>query len=271
MRVYALVGGSGTGKSYNAMDLAYMKNIDYIIDDGLLISKNKVLAGNSAKREKTKMAAVKRALFLDEVHRSNIIDKIKEKSIEDILIIGTSEKMVNQISQNLKLGSIFEYVYIEEIATKKDIENAKKQRLKEGKHVIPVPTFQLKKQFSGYLLNPIKIFKNLSKGYNDQLEKTVMRPTFSYLGDYSISDKVLKDIIMNCTKTIVGIHSLHNIFIKNKYNGLIIEIKLDLIYGLPIVNTVSNLQKEIISDIEYITAFNIVDLRIIVKSLIIPE
>ena len=48
MKVYALVGKSGTGKSYRAMSLAAAKNINAIIDDGLFISAGQVIAGSSA-------------------------------------------------------------------------------------------------------------------------------------------------------------------------------------------------------------------------------
>ena len=36
---------------------------------------------------------------------------------------------------------------------------ARNIRVTEGKHVIPVPTFELKKDFSGYILDPLQIFK----------------------------------------------------------------------------------------------------------------
>ena len=38
MRIYTLVGKSGTGKSFHAMDLCRKENIESIIDDGLYIS-----------------------------------------------------------------------------------------------------------------------------------------------------------------------------------------------------------------------------------------
>ena len=65
MEVYALVGPSGTGKSYRAISFANEMGILYIIDDGLLIKDNRILAGVSAKKEPTKLAAVRRALFID--------------------------------------------------------------------------------------------------------------------------------------------------------------------------------------------------------------
>lgn len=59
MYICALVGPSGTGKSHRALWVAKEHNIDYIIDDGLLIRGNGVVAGKSAKREKTRVGAVK--------------------------------------------------------------------------------------------------------------------------------------------------------------------------------------------------------------------
>ena len=50
MKVYAFVGPSGTGKSYRAQMVASEKNINFIIDDGLLIKDNEVIAGESAKK-----------------------------------------------------------------------------------------------------------------------------------------------------------------------------------------------------------------------------
>ena len=44
MEVYVLVGHSGTGKSHCAPLLAYQHRIEYLIDDGLLIKGNQILA-----------------------------------------------------------------------------------------------------------------------------------------------------------------------------------------------------------------------------------
>ena len=50
MQVYTLVGKSGSGKSFHAMELCKKKQIDGIIDDGLFIYQNTIVAGVSAKR-----------------------------------------------------------------------------------------------------------------------------------------------------------------------------------------------------------------------------
>ena len=99
--VYALVGESGTGKSFRAKLLAEKYSIDIIIDDGLLIQNDKIIAGHSAKKEKSYMGAVRVALFDDKPHRDEIAKALqKMPKIKKILILGTSEKMVqNHISQ----------------------------------------------------------------------------------------------------------------------------------------------------------------------------
>ena len=80
--VYALVGESGTGKSFRSKLLAEKYGIDSIIDDGLLIQNDKILAGHSAKREKTYMGAVRVALFDDKDHRDEIAKVLKKARIK---------------------------------------------------------------------------------------------------------------------------------------------------------------------------------------------
>jgi len=45
-----------TGKSHRAVWVARERGIDFIIDDGLLIRGAQIIAGKSAKKEKTKIA-----------------------------------------------------------------------------------------------------------------------------------------------------------------------------------------------------------------------
>lgn len=145
---YAFVGPSGTGKSYRAQMVAGEKNTNYIIDDGLLIKDNEVIAGASAKKADTKIGTVKKALF-SEIEDANEVKKaIRKYRPESILILGTSDSMIQKIIKNLGLPELTETIYIENIATEEEIVEAKRIRTTEGKHVIPVPTFEIKKDFS---------------------------------------------------------------------------------------------------------------------------
>ena len=82
--VYALVGGSGTGKSYRAKLIAQKHGLEAIIDDGLLIRDDKILAGHSAKKEKTYLGAVRVALFDEKKHRDEIAKTIQKLKIKKI-------------------------------------------------------------------------------------------------------------------------------------------------------------------------------------------
>ncbi len=87
IQVYAFVGPSGTGKSYRAQMVASEHNIRYIIDDGLLIKDNEVVAGESAKKAPTKIETVKEALFLKPEKAEKIKKAFKKHRPESILIL----------------------------------------------------------------------------------------------------------------------------------------------------------------------------------------
>ena len=87
IRVYAFVGPSGTGKSYRAQMVAGEKDTHFIIDDGLLIKDNEVIAGESAKKADTKVATVKHALFYEEEEKREIVKALEKYKPESILIL----------------------------------------------------------------------------------------------------------------------------------------------------------------------------------------
>ena len=62
--------------------------------------------------------------------------------------------MVQKIAMNLGLPEISETIYITDVATEQEMETARKIRVTEGKHVIPVPTFEIKKDFSRIFIRP---------------------------------------------------------------------------------------------------------------------
>ena len=232
IKVYAFVGPSGTGKSYRAQMVASEKNVHYIIDDGLLIKDNEVIAGESAKKAATKVATVKHALFYEDEEKEKIIKAFKKYRPESILILGTSDGMVEKIAANLGLPEISETVYITDVATEQEMETARRIRVTEGKHVIPVPTFEIKKDFSGYLLDPLKIFKSKGKGEKPYIsEKSIIRPTFSYLGKFTISDLVFRQIVEYLAAQTPAIYKILKIRVENYGEGAKIYMEVTIMYG----------------------------------------
>ena len=269
IKTYAFIGPSGTGKSYRAQMVANERGISYIIDDGLLISGNEVLAGISAKKAPTKIETVRNALFTDQDKRKEVQKVIKKNKPDSILILGTSDGMVEKIAENLELPPISERIYINDVATEEEMQTARRIRVTQGKHVIPVPTFAIKKDFSGYLLDPLQIFKSMGKGKAPYIsEKSIIRPTFSYMGNFEISDNVFKQIIEYVAKNIKEVYKVSRTIVKKHegYNdGIYIYIEVIIEYGFPINETMKNLKKKIIREIENLTAMNVLNMEIIVK------
>lgn len=264
MKVYAFVGPSGTGKSHNSQNVAFENNIEYIIDDALLIKGNKVIAGRSAKTEPTKIGSVKAALFTDESRRDAMRKVIKSEKIQSILILGTSDEMVERIAENLKLPEIEKRIYIEQVSSPEQIEEAKKIRKEQGKHVVPVPTFEIKEQFSGYFMDPLKMFEKKDKVYR---EKSVIRPTFSYLGNFKISDKVLKEIIIHEGMKTEGITRISKVDIDKFVDGINMSLDIHIKFGYNIPAVTTKLQTNVASKIDYITGINILGINVYVKGI----
>lgn len=269
MEVVALIGHSGTGKSYKAIALAKEKDIEYIIDDGLLIRGNKIVAGKSAKREKTIVSAIRRAVFMDTGHRLEVKSAIIKYNPSKILILGTSDKMIDKITRTLNLPEVSERIYIEDISTEEEISTARRFRKKEGKHVIPVPTFEIKKDFSGYFIDSLRIWRKKENQKEQVFEKTVVRPTFSYHGKYTISDGVIKDLIRHAASKVIGISKAYGIQIKSIEQGIIISLNVEVMYGNPIIPLIKLLQERIIYEVENMTSLNILAVNITVKKLIL--
>lgn len=272
--VYALVGESGTGKSFRSKLLAEKYGIDSIIDDGLLIQNDKILAGHSAKREKTYMGAVRVALFDDKEHRDEIARALKKAHIKKILILGTSEKMVLKIAMRLQLPQPQKIIRIEDIATREEIEKAIKSRQVEGKHVIPVPSIEIKRNYPQIFSNSIKVFfrKNklfTKKDQNDGklFEKSIVQPEFSKKGRIEISEAALTQMVMHCVSECDEAVRVKKMTIKTDSRGYRIIILIDVPFGTQLTGKIHKLQQYIIDKIESYTGILIEEVSIVIDKI----
>ena len=272
IKVYAFVGPSGTGKSYRAQMVAGEKNIEFIIDDGLLVKDNEIIAGNSAKKAPTKIETVKHALFLSDEEKQEIYKALKKYKPESILILGTSDGMVEKIANNLGLPKIIETTYIQEVATEQEMETARRIRVTEGKHVIPVPTFELKKDFSGYLLDPLQIFKSKGKGQKPYIsEKSIIRPTFSYMGNFTISDSVFRQIAEHIASKSPAIYRILKTRVENYEEGPTIYMEVMVVYGFNVIEELKKFKERAKKEIENLTSMNVISMEVVAKSAYVPE
>lgn len=270
MKVIAFVGPSGTGKSYRALMVAKQNGADGIIDDGLLISGGKVVAGTSAKKEATRVASVKHALFMPNDYCIEMRKELKKGKIKKLMILGTSENMAIKIARRLEIGPIEKFIYIEDIATPEEMAMANRMRMEDGKHVIPVPTFEIQKEFSGFFLHPLRRFqKNLDiEEEGTEADKSIVRPTFSYMGDFTISDEVLIQLAIHEAMKVEGILKINNINVRKTSHGVHMDITATLHYGCNIYEVCRSAQKAIRKKIEYLTSVNMRRVHFFVKSLV---
>ena len=272
IKVYAFVGPSGTGKSYRAQMVAGEKDVHFIIDDGLLINDNKVIAGESAKKASTKVATVQKALFLHDDEKEVIQKALKKYKVKKLLILGTSDRMVAKIAENLGLPNVSDTTYITDVATEEEMKTARNIRVTEGKHVIPVPTFEIKKDFSGYLLDPLQIFKTKGRGKEPYIsEKSIIRPTFSYMGNFTISDTVFRQIIEYLASKTIEIHKVQKIRVDNFGEGVKLYMEVTVVYGFNVVDGINEFKAKAKKEIEKLTAMNVEEFEVVAKNVYIPQ
>ncbi len=268
MKVVALVGQSGTGKSHHAVLVARKEGVKAIIDDGLLIASNKVIAGHSAKRESTKIASVRRAIFTDTEHIKEVKEAIEQNNIDSILILGTSEDMTNRIAQKLGLGDVSKYIHIEEVSTPQDIAIARRLRDTQGKHIIPVPTFEIRKDFSGYFLHPLRLFRRKQGKKEEIADKSVVRPTYSYMGDYTISDNTIVQMVVYEAKKIEGVSKANAVIVNNSNGEVEVNINVSLNFGTNIKVACNDISSKVVKQIDKMTALCVCKVNVTVKELV---
>ncbi|MDR1374550.1 MAG: ATP-binding protein [Treponema sp.] len=271
VKTYALVGESGTGKSFRAKLVAQKYGIEFIIDDGLLIRDNRIVAGHSAKKEKTFMAAVKVALFDEKSQRDEVARKLQAEKAGRILVLGTSEKMVNKIAGRLQLPLPKKIIKIEDIASQEDIEKAIRTRKIEGKHVIPVPSIEVKRNYPNIFYDAVRIFKRRPAALGPTpkvVEKSVVRPEYSKRGKVIISEAALSQMVIHCVDEYNQNIRIKKITVKDDDAGYRLVITIDVPYGTQLSGNMHELQRYIIDNIERYTGILIEGVNIIIDKLI---
>ncbi len=271
MKIYALIGKSGTGKSFHAMELCHKMQIQSIIDDGLFIYQSTVVAGISAKRQATKIGAVKVALFQDDAVRDEVAAAIEEKNPESILILGTSIGMTDKII--LRLGLLpdadaleqVNRIFIEDITTEEERKIAQTQREVMGKHVIPAPALQLKRNFAGYFMDPLRLFRGKDTGA--AAERTVVRPTYSYMGEYFVDERVIEDIVTCVAYEMPAVGAIIRVTQDPHPETFKLSVTVRLRRGFPIWETAQELQERINEKVECMTAFNVTEVNVEVRAI----
>jgi hypothetical protein len=268
IRVYALVGESGTGKSFRAKLVAQKYGIDMIIDDGLLIRGDTLIAGRSAKKETLYMAAVKTALFHDKDHRDEVARALQRQRFRKILVIGTSEKMVFKICERLQIPHPVKIIKIEDIASREEIEKAQRSRKVEGKHVIPVPALEIRRNYPSIFYDSVRVFLKRNFGAAPTrprvYEKSVVRPEYSKRGRVSISEAALSQMVIHCVDEYDDSLRVRRLAVHSDTQGYRITIVLEVPFGTQLASNAHALQEYVIDNIERYTGILIEEVSIVI-------
>ncbi len=270
MEVVAFVGPSGTGKSHHAIGVAFDNKCDAIIDDGLLIKGTKILAGTSAKNEQNRIQAVKRAIFTEDEHARAVRAALVDSDIRRLLIIATSDNMIKKIVGRLQLDPPVKTVYINQIASKAEIKKARYSRLQEGKHIVPVPTVELKPHFTGYFADlPYNLFSSQRRQEKDA-DRSIVRPSFSFYGKLLIADNAIEDIINIIGRKMDGVERVTSIKVRRRSDsskGIVISVEAVLYYGVKLFAVTRQMQAKIKEKVEHMTAMQVKNVDVSIRSL----
>lgn len=268
VRVYALVGESGTGKSFRAKLVAQKYGIEMIIDDGLLIRGDSIIAGKSAKKEQLYMSAVKTALFHEKAHRDEVARSLQREKFRKILIIGTSERMALKICDRLQIPHPVKVIKIEDIASQEEIAKAIRSRKVEGKHVIPVPALEIRRNYPSIFYDSIRVFLKRSFGAAPSrprlYEKSVVRPEYAKRGRVSISEAALSQMVIHCIDEFDDSVRVRKLMVRSDTQGYRLTVVLEVPYGAKLAQNARSLQEYIIENIERFTGILIEEVNIVI-------
>ena len=273
MEVIGFYGPPGTGKSDRALVIAYENKASCIIDDGILIYHSRIVAGKSAKREESRLKAVRRAIFWDKEQRDEVRAALQKINPKRVLILGTSDRMVVTIAKALDLPMPAKYIRIEDVAKPEDMLKASEARHKEGKHVIPVPTMELKPYFKGYMVDPLRFLRNRKKEpkrFSEWNERSVVRPVFSYYGKLTFSDKVIESLVNYAAGGLkrIKIRHVRSKKSESQVNGLILYLDVTVRTGTPqeIRDVIHTMRDKVQREIEYTTGMSLESMKIIITT-----
>ncbi|MCL2009059.1 MAG: hypothetical protein FWG71_00755 [Synergistaceae bacterium] len=254
IEVIAFVGAAGTGKSQRASKVARQHGVDFVIDDGLIVSKGQIMAGKSAKTEKNLVRAIRRALFQYAPHRMEAASFLASRAPCKVMVLATSDSMMEKIVAALNLSPPQKVVYITEVASQEEIVNALKERREKKQHVVPVSRAQIQSNFAGKLVSQIRSFFK-SK---DRDARTVVKPPFSFDGRVTIEPQAIMEIARRLIVTGDHIHQVRELNLVPEGDAVSINLVVDVkLNGKSALYLARTLQKKLSRGMSFFTGIEV--------------
>ncbi|MBQ7197536.1 MAG: hypothetical protein IJS40_09035 [Synergistaceae bacterium] len=266
IEIFAFVGPAGTGKSHRATHVARQNGIGVIIDDGLVISRGRILAGRSAKSEVNRLRAIKRAIFEYEDHRNEVVRYLTKNPPERLMILATSEGMISKIIKRLGLNEPTKFINISEVSSPEEIEAALRERREKKQHVVPVAKAQVQQNFAGKLVSQIRgFFRGRDK---DESRNTIVKPLFSFNGKVTIEHDALVEMTKKILELDGHVKKIRELDIEIYDDKINLNIEIDLTLGNKNALSIARaLQKKILKGLSYFTGMEIRQVNIRVNEI----
>ena len=125
-------------------------------------------------------------------------------------------------------------------------------------------------------MDPIKIFKyrrNYTPYISEKsiIRKSIIRPTFSYLGKFTISDTVFRQITEYVAKKTEGIHRVSKVRVENSVGATNIYVEVYVTFGYNIVSVLREFKEKVKREIERLTTMNVQEVSVLAKGIHMPD
>ena len=247
--------------------MARQHDIHFIIDDGLVVSKGRIMAGKSAKSENNMVRAIRRAIFQYQDHRDEVMHFLAAQAPCRILIIATSKKMLFKILEKLRLPKPLKIIEITDVASPEEIDSALRERREKRQHVVPVARAQIQRNFAGKLVSQLR---DLFKSKDKEDSRTVVNPPFSFDGRLTIEEEAIVDMVRHLAVMGTYIQNIHEINLNTDDDVLDIDIEVDIILrDRNVVFIARLLQKKISAGLSFFTGMEVKNVNVSVNEVIL--
>jgi uncharacterized alkaline shock family protein YloU len=123
----------------------------------------------------------------------------------------------------------------------------------------------VKKSFSGYLVDPLRLLHRRGRDQGGLIEKSMVRPTFSSLGRFAITDSVVAAIAERACVDTEGIAEVLKVAVDSRPEGVTINIDVMVSYGYRVIEVLRFAQRQARDIVDHMTAINVLALNIVAR------
>jgi len=98
----------------------------------------------------------------------------------------------------------------------------------------------------------------------------VVRPTFSSLGTYTLSDGALRNMVEIILRNTQGVYSLVGFQVVKEVYGIVLYLEISLYYGFNAQEVLARAQERISARIEEYTSINVIEVNIKARRVVHP-